>query len=188
MVKVAKKAVKKTGKSRRPVAKKKPGSPGPDAEAPKITTFLTFKEQGEEAVKLYVSLFKNSRIHSLVRWASDTPVAKGALQHAAFELDGHRFMAMDAGPYFSFGQGFSIFINCETQDEVDRLWKTLSEGGEEQMCGWVKDRWGISWQIVPAILGKLMSGKDPAIVRRVTDAMLKMKKLDIKVLLAAAEQ
>src|SRR4030067_3658427 len=115
----------------------------------KITTFLTFKEKGEEAVNFYVSLFKNSKIMSITRSEMEGPIPKGALQHASFQLDGQEFMAMDGGPSFSFAQGFSLFVDCETQEEIDRLWEKLSEGGEEQMCGWGKDRTGGAWQPYP---------------------------------------
>jgi predicted 3-demethylubiquinone-9 3-methyltransferase (glyoxalase superfamily) len=154
----------------------------------KITTFLTFKEKGEEAVEFYVSLFKNSKILEIVRYEGEGPLAKGALMHASFQLDGQEFMAMDGGPQFSFEQGFSLFVSCETQDEIDRLWNKLAEGGEEQMCGWVKDRYGVSWQIIPPILGELMNDKDAEKSRRVIEAMLKMKKIDIKALQQAYEQ
>ena len=153
----------------------------------KVTTFLTFKEKAEEAVNLYVSLFKNSKIVSIVRSEGEGPIAKGALLHASFQLDGQEFMAMDGGPYFSFAQGFSLFANCETQEEIDRLWDKLSEGGEEQPCGWVKDKYGVSWQIVPPILGEMLNDKDAEKSKRVMEAMLKMKKIDIKALQQAYE-
>ena len=144
-----------------------------------IATFLTFKEDGEQAVNLYVSLFKNSKINSLVCSEGGGHFAKGALQHASFQLDGQEFMAMDGGPYFSFAQGFSIFVSCETQEEVDRLWGKLSEGGEEQPCGWVKDRFGVSWQIIPTALGQMLQDEDANKAQRVMQAMLQMKKIDI---------
>jgi len=154
----------------------------------KVTTFLTFKEKGEEAVNLYVSLFKNSKIMSIVRSKGEGPIAKGALLHASFQLDGQEFMAMDGGPYFSFAQGISLFVNCETQEEMDRLWDKLSEGGEEQPCGWVKDKYGVSWQIVPPILGEMLNDKDAEKSKRVMEAMLKMKKIDIKALQQAYDK
>ncbi len=120
----------------------------------RITPFLMFKEGGEAAVKYYTSVFKDSKIHGMAAHG-------GALMHASFELEGQRFLAMDGGPEFRFEQGFSLFVDCKTQGEVDRLWDSLSDGGEKEQCGWVKDRWGISWQIVPSILGKLMGDKDP---------------------------
>ena len=145
----------------------------------KIKSFLTFRENGEEAVKLYTSLIKNSQILSIVRSETDGPIARGALLHASFVLDGQEFIGMDGGPHFSFSEGFSIFIDCETQEEIDRLWYALVEGGEEQMCGWLKDKYGVSWQIIPSSLGRMMTDPDPEKARRVTEAMLQMKKLEI---------
>lgn len=153
----------------------------------KITTFLTFQDRGEEAVNFYVSTFPNSKINSLVVNQFDGPMPKGALLHASFELDGKPFMAMEGGPHFKFDQGFSLFVNCETQEEVDHLWETLSEGGEIQPCGWLKDRYGVSWQIIPSILGQLMQDKDAKKSQRVINAMLKMGKIDIQGLQDAYE-
>ena len=153
-----------------------------------IVTFLTFKDRAEEAVNLYVSLFKNSRISSIVRTGGDAPGVKANLLHATFQLDGQDFMAMDGGPYFSFGQGTSLFVNCQTQEEVDLLWEKLSEGGEKQQCGWLKDKFGVSWQIIPTALGEMMQDKDPEKSKRVMEAMLKMEKIDIKTLRQAYEQ
>jgi predicted 3-demethylubiquinone-9 3-methyltransferase (glyoxalase superfamily) len=154
----------------------------------KVTTFLTFKDRAEEAVNFYVSIFKNSKITSLARTDGGGSGAVGALLHAAFQLDGQEFMAMDGGPYFSFAQGTSLFVNCETQAEVDYLWEKLSEGGEQQPCGWLKDRYGVSWQIVPSVLGELLQGKDPQRSKRVMEALLKMGKIDIETLKRAYEQ
>lgn len=154
----------------------------------KITTFLTFQDQAEEAVNLYVSLFKNSRILSTVRNPGQGPGEMGTLLHAAFQLDGQQYMAMDGGPYFTFGQGISLFVSCETQEEVDELWEKLSEGGEKQQCGWLKDRFGVSWQIIPTALGELMQSEDAQKSQRVMEAMLKMGKIDIKTLKQAYEQ
>ncbi|HLC02792.1 MAG TPA: VOC family protein [Anaerolineales bacterium] len=154
----------------------------------KIVTFLTFKDRAEEAVNLYVSLFKNSKILSIVRMGADAPGVKGTLLHATFQLDGQEFMAMDGGPYFSFGQGTSLFVNCETQEEVDLLWEKLSEGGEKQQCGWLKDKFGVSWQIIPTALGEMMQDKDPEKAKRVMEAMLKMEKIDIRTLRQAYDQ
>ena len=153
----------------------------------KVTTFLTFQDRAEEAVSLYVSLFKNSKILSMVRMGGEAPGGQGALLHAAFQLDGQEFMAMDGGPYFAFAQGMSLFVNCETQEEVDHLWEKLSEGGEKGQCGWLKDRFGVSWQIIPSALGELMQDKDPEKSKRVMDAMLKMNKIDIQALRHAYE-
>lgn len=153
-----------------------------------VTPFLTFEGKGEEAIKLYVSLIKNSRIVNIVRSEVDGPIPKGALQHAFFELDGQPFMAMDGGPHFRFEEGFSIFVNCETQEEIDRLWDTLcADGGREQQCGWLKDKYGISWQIIPPVLGELMMDEDAEKSRRVVEAMLQMKKIDIGALKRAYE-
>lgn len=148
----------------------------------KVTTFLTFKENGEEAVNLYVSLIKNSKVETIARSEGGGPFPKGALQQASFQLDGQQFMAMDGGPYFSFEQGTSLFVNCETQEEIDRLWEKLTEGGEEQACGWLKDKFGVSWQIIPSVMGKLLTDPDAEKASRVMEAMLKMKKIDIQTL------
>jgi predicted 3-demethylubiquinone-9 3-methyltransferase (glyoxalase superfamily) len=148
----------------------------------KVTPYLTFKENGAEAVNLYTSLIKNSKIFSLVRSEGGGPFPKGALQHASFQLDGQSFMAMDGGPYFGFDQGFSLFVSCETQEEIDYLWEKLSEGGEEGQCGWLKDRFGVSWQIIPSVLGDMMMAEDPEKAKRVTEAFLKRTKYDIQAL------
>lgn len=153
-----------------------------------VIPFLTFEKDGEKAINFYVSLFKNSKINSLTRYETDGPLPKGALMHASFELNGQEFMAMDGGPHFQFSEAFSFFVPCETQDEIDRLWNALAEGGEEQMCGWLKDRFGVSWQIVPPILGQLLSDPDPARAGRVAEAMFKMKKIDIAELQRAYDQ
>jgi len=154
----------------------------------KVTPFLTFENRAEEAVKLYVSIFKNSRILSLVRSEQEGPIAKGKLLNATFELDGQRFMAMDGGPYFSFSAGNSLFVNCQTQSEIDDLWERLSEGGQKQPCGWLKDRFGISWQIVPGALGEMMSDPESGNSEKVMEALLKMSKIDIKTLERAYSQ
>ena len=146
-----------------------------------ITTFFTFKERGAEAVDFYVTLFKNSKIHAMHKHPGGGPLPDGALLHASFELDGQRFMAMDGGPGFSFSQGFSLFVNAETQEEIDRLWDAFkADGGREDRCGWVQDKFGVSWQIVPPVLGQLMGGSDRERPGRVMQAMLKMNKLIIK--------
>ena len=155
------------------------GRKGKDHEQ-KITTFLTFADRAEEAVNLYVSTFKNSRIVSMIRNDEGGPVVKGKLFNATFELDGQRFMAMDGGPYFSFAQGVSLLVNCETQEEIDALWEKLSKGGERQPCGWLKDRFGVSWQIVPSVLGEMMGNPESGNSANVIEALLKMSKIDIK--------
>lgn len=177
-----------TTKTRNKPARAEESRNGGAGRPQKVTTFLTFKEHGEEAVRFYVSLFKKSKIDRIVRSETEGPVAKGALLHAAFQLDGQKYMAMDGGPKFSFALGVSLFVNCETQEEVDRLWEKLSEGGQKGRCGWLTDKWGVSWQIVPSILGELVGGSDPARSKRVMDAMLKMDKLDIQGLRQAYEE
>jgi predicted 3-demethylubiquinone-9 3-methyltransferase (glyoxalase superfamily) len=145
----------------------------------KVTTFLMFPAGAEEAVNLYVSLFKNARITSVNHF--DAEPAQGAAM-LTFEIDGQEFYAMDGGPHFKFEQGMSLMVDCESQAEVDRLYDSLSEGGEKQPCGWVKDKFGVSWQIVPTVLTQLMSDPDPVKARRVTEAMLQMHKIDIAAL------
>lgn len=149
----------------------------------KITTFLTFESRGKEAVEFYVSIFKNSQINSMMVMPGEDK-----LLHASFMLDGQAFMAMDGGPYFKFEVGTSLFVTCETQDEVDYFWDKLTEdGGEPGKCGWLKDKFGVSWQIIPEALGQLMGNPDHAKAMKVRDAMLQMEKIDIKGLEAAAE-
>ena len=146
----------------------------------KITTFLTYNDQAEEAVKLYVSTFKNAEILNISRYGEGAPLPAGTVITASFVLEGQEFIALNGGPSFSFAEGISLFVNCETQEEVDELWEKLSEGGEKQRCGWLKDKYGVSWQIVPPILGELLQGKDAEKAKRVMSAMLKMQKLDIE--------
>lgn len=146
----------------------------------KITTFLTFKDRGEEAVRFYVDTFKNSSIESMYICGDDDPLPKGTMLNAQFTLDGQKFMAMEAGPKFTFEQGFSLYVNCDDQAEIDYLWDRLSEGGESQMCGWLKDKYGVSWQIIPSVLGPLMGSPDPEKSQRVMQALLQMTKMDIK--------
>ena len=151
----------------------------------KVTTFLMFSTGAEEAVNLYVSLFKNARITSINRFSSE-PAAGAAM--LTFEIDGQEFYAMDGGPHFKFEEGMSLMVDCESQAEVDKLYDTLSAGGEKQPCGWVKDKFGVSWQIVPTVLTQLMSDPDPVKARRVTEAMLQMHKIDIAALQRAYAQ
>jgi predicted 3-demethylubiquinone-9 3-methyltransferase (glyoxalase superfamily) len=143
----------------------------------KITTFLTYNGQAEEAVNLYTSIFKNSKIVSTSRHGE-----AGTFMSAVFELEGQTFYALNGGPYFNFSYGISLFVNCTTQEEVDEYWEKLSEGGEKSQCGWLKDKFGVSWQIVPQVLGEMLSDKDPKKSKRVMQAMCKMHKLDIKTL------
>jgi predicted 3-demethylubiquinone-9 3-methyltransferase (glyoxalase superfamily) len=152
----------------------------------KITPFLWFDDKAEEAVRFYTSIFNNSKITNIARY-EDVPGPEGKVMSASFQLEGQEFIALNGGPVFSFTPAISFFVNCETQEEVDEFWEKLSEGGEKQQCGWLKDKYGVSWQIVPTILGKLMQDKDAEKANRVTQAMLKMKKLDIEGLKRAYE-
>ena len=154
----------------------------------KITPFLWFDNQAEEAMNFYVSIFKNSKVLGVSRYGDDGPGPKGAVMIANFLLEGQEFSALNGGPHFSFTPAISFSVNCGTQEELDELWEKLSEGGEKQRCGWLKDKFGLSWQIVPNILGELMQDKDPEKAARVTKAMLQMDKLDIKLLQQAWEQ
>jgi predicted 3-demethylubiquinone-9 3-methyltransferase (glyoxalase superfamily) len=148
----------------------------------KITPFLWFDSQAEEAANFYVSVFKNSRVVSVSRYGEGGPMPKGTVMTATFELDGQPIMALNGGPEFEFTEAISFFVNCETQAEVDALWEKLSEGGEKGPCGWLKDKFGLSWQIVPTALGRMLGGPDPEKSKRVMDAMLKMSKIDIATL------
>lgn len=154
----------------------------------KITTFLWFDNQAEEAVKLYVSLFKNSKIGSISRYGDAGPGPKGSVMMVTFELDGQEFMALNGGPVYKFTPAISLFVNCETQQEVDELWDKLSEGGRKDRCGWLTDKYGLSWQIIPSALMELMSDPDPEKSRRVMKAMLQMDKIDIAGLRRAHQQ
>jgi predicted 3-demethylubiquinone-9 3-methyltransferase (glyoxalase superfamily) len=153
----------------------------------KITTFLTFNNQAEEAVNFYTSIFKNSKITSTSRYPQGTPGLAGTLMTASFQLEGQEYVALNGGPTFSFSQGFSLMVSCETQAEIDELWSKLTAGGKEVACGWLTDKFGVSWQIVPSILGKLMGDKDPARAGRVGQALMGMVKLDIAALKRAHE-
>jgi predicted 3-demethylubiquinone-9 3-methyltransferase (glyoxalase superfamily) len=153
----------------------------------KITTFLTFDNQAEEAVNLYVSVFKNSKILNVSRYGEGAPAPAGSVMSAMFELEGQEFIALNGGPHFAFTDGISLFVSCETQDEVDELWEKLSAGGEKGPCGWLKDRFGVSWQIIPTALGQMLGDKDPQKSQRAMQAMLKMTKIDIAALRQAFE-
>jgi predicted 3-demethylubiquinone-9 3-methyltransferase (glyoxalase superfamily) len=153
----------------------------------KIVTFLTFVDQAEEAVELYTSVFPNSRVTSTRQYGDAGPGPKGSLMTASFELDGQEFIALNGGSSFTFAQGISLFVNCDTQEEVDELWEKLSEGGEKGPCGWLTDRFGVSWQIIPRALGELLGDPDPAKVNRVMEAMLRMRKIEVDELRRAAE-
>jgi len=145
----------------------------------KITTFLMFNDQTEEAVNFYVSTFKNAKIVSATRYGEEGPGPAGTIMSATFQLEGQHFMAFNGGPHFSFTEGISLFVSCQTQEEVDELWEKLSEGGEKEQCGWVKDKFGVSWQIIPTALMEMLGDPDPEKAQRATQAMLKMSKIDI---------
>ncbi len=149
---------------------------------PSITPFLWFDHQAEEAANFYVSVFENSRILTVARYGEAGPGPKGSVMTVELELDGHRFIALNGGPQFKFTEAISFSVECETQEEVDEFWKKLSRGGEEGPCGWLKDKYGLSWQINPTALGKMLSDPDPQKSKRVMEAVLKMKKLDIAAL------
>jgi len=154
----------------------------------KITPFLWFDDKAEEAMNLYVSIFKNSKRGRISRYGEAGPGPKGTVMVATFQLEGQEFIALNGGPHFKFTEAISFVVNCETQDEVDAFWEKLSEGGEKGQCGWLKDKYGLSWQIVPTVLGELMSDPDPEKSKRVMQAMLQMTKIDIKGLKQAYEQ
>jgi len=153
----------------------------------KITTFLTFDGRAEEAVDLYTSVFPNSRVTSKRYYGAAGLGLDGSLMTASFELDGQEFSALNGGPSFEFSQGISLFVDCETQEEVDHYWEKLSEGGEQGPCGWLTDRFGVSWQIVPRVLREYLSDEDPEKANRVMNAMLQMSKIEIDGLTRAYE-
>lgn len=148
----------------------------------KITPFLWFDNNAEEAVNLYVSIFKNSKVLSITRYGEAGPGPKGTVMTADFQLDGQEFIALNGGPHFKFTEAISLSVDCESQEEVDELWEKLSAGGEKGRCGWLKDKYGLSWQVNPRVLGEMLQDKDPEKSRRVMEAMLKMDKIDIKTL------
>jgi predicted 3-demethylubiquinone-9 3-methyltransferase (glyoxalase superfamily) len=154
----------------------------------RITPFLWFDGKAEEAMNFYVSVFKNSKVGSVARYGEGGPGPKGSVMTATFELDGQEFMALNGGPEFRFTEAISFYVNVETQEEVDELWEKLSQGGQQGRCGWLKDKFGLSWQVVPAILGKLLRDKDAEKSKRVMKAMLQMRKIDIKKLKLAYDQ
>src|SRR6266704_4775723 len=157
----------------------------------KITPFLWFDNQAEEAVKFYTSIFKNSRIGKIARYGEEGEQVSGrpkeSVMTVEFQLEGQQFVALNGGPHFKFTEAVSFVVNCKTQAEVDKFWKKLSAGGKEVECGWLKDKYGLSWQIVPMVLGELLSDEDAAKSQRVMRAMIKMVKLDIKKLRQAAK-
>ena len=146
----------------------------------KITPFLWFDGKAQQAMDFYTSIFKNSKVVSVSRYGDAGPGPKGTVMSAIFELEGQRFYALNGGPQFHFTPAISFFVNCETQPEVDALWEKLSAGGSKEQCGWLKDQFGVSWQIIPSILGELLGDKDPVKSGRVMQAMMQMTKIDIK--------
>jgi len=154
----------------------------------KITPFLWFDNNAEEATDLYVSVFKNSKIGKISRCGDAGPGPKGSVMTATFELEGQEFMALNGGPHFKFTPAISLFVNCETQEEVDEIWnKFLSAGGKADQCGWLTDKYGLSWQIIPKALGEMLSDPDPEKSQRVMKAMMQMVKIDIAGLKRAYE-
>lgn len=154
----------------------------------KITTFLWYDDKAEEAANFYVSIFKNSKIEDISRYGDAGPGPKGQVMVVRFKLEGQEFVALNGGPYFQFTPAISLMVNCESQAEVDELWEKLSAGGKKDRCGWLVDKYGLSWQITPTVLMKLQSDPDPAKSARVMKAMLQMDKLDIARLEEAARQ
>jgi predicted 3-demethylubiquinone-9 3-methyltransferase (glyoxalase superfamily) len=153
---------------------------------PNITPYLWFDTEGEEAARFYTSIFPNSRILEVARYGSAGPRPEGTVMTVSFELDGKRFVALNGGPDFAFNEAVSFLVDCETQEEVDSYWNTLSEGGEHGPCGWLKDRFGLSWQIIPTALPRLLGDPDRKKAQRVMAAMLKMGKIDVAELERAA--
>ena len=153
----------------------------------KITTFLTYDDRAEEAIEFYTSIFPGSRILGTSRYGEGAPLPAGTFMTGTFELAGQEFMALNGGPSFGFAQGISLFVDCETQEEVNELWEKLSEGGEKGPCGWLTDRFGVSWQIIPRALGELLNDEDHEKSKRVMQAMLQMGKIEIDGLRRAYE-
>jgi predicted 3-demethylubiquinone-9 3-methyltransferase (glyoxalase superfamily) len=146
----------------------------------KITPFLWFDNNAEEAANFYVSIFKNSKVVNVSRYGEGGPGAAGTVMTASFQLEGQDFTVLNGGPLFKFTEAISFFVTCESQEEVDELWAKLTAGGEESQCGWLKDKYGVSWQIVPSALGELLGDPDPEKAHRVQQAMLQMHKIDVK--------
>ena len=148
---------------------------------------LGFSEKGEEAINFYCSLIPNSRVINVQRYGEGGPLPAGSLMWATFELDGREFSAFDGGPPFKFAEGYSMFVTCDTQEEIDQLWDAFSDSGEEGQCGWIKDRFGLSWQVVPSAMAEMMAHPEAGDTGRMMQALLKMRKLDIAALRAAYE-
>jgi predicted 3-demethylubiquinone-9 3-methyltransferase (glyoxalase superfamily) len=154
----------------------------------KITPFLWFNDNAEEAMNFYTSVFKNSKVKSVSRYGDAGPGPKGTVMSGTFQIEGQDFMVLNGGPAFTFTPAISFYVDCKSQDEVDDLWEKLSAGGEKSQCGWLKDKFGVSWQIIPSALGKLLGDPDPAKSQRVMQAMLKMSKIIMKDLQTAYDQ
>jgi len=154
----------------------------------KITPFLWFDGNAEEAANFYISIFKNSKMGKVSRYGDAGPGPKGSVMSVTFQMEGQEFFALNGGPQFKFTPAISFFVNCETQLEVDDLWEKLSAGGRTDRCGWLQDKFGLSWQIIPTVLGQLLGDKDPQRAKRAMQAMLQMTKLDIKKLQEAAAE
>lgn len=154
----------------------------------KITPFLWFDGKAEEAAKFYTSIFKNSKIGRIDRYPEGAPAPAGSVMSVTFQIEGQEFHALNGGPMYKFTPAISFFVNCTTQEEVDELWEKLSEGGTPNRCGWLQDKFGVSWQIIPAVLREMLGDKDPQKSKRVMEAMLQMVKIDIKRLKQAYEQ
>lgn len=152
----------------------------------KIVTFLWFDKQAEEAANFYASIFENSKIGKISRYGDAGPGPKGSAMGVSFQLEGQEFYALNGGPHFKFTPAISLFVNCETQEEVDELWSKLTAGGREDRCGWLTDKFGLSWQIIPKVLGELLGSSDPQTAQGAMKAMLQMSKIDIQKLKAAA--
>jgi predicted 3-demethylubiquinone-9 3-methyltransferase (glyoxalase superfamily) len=153
----------------------------------KITPFLWFDGNAEQAASFYISIFKNSRMGNIARYGDAGPGPKGSVMSVTFQLEGQEFFALNGGPHFKFTPAISFFVDCKTQDEVDDLWDKLSAGGRTDRCGWLQDKFGLSWQIIPTVLGQLLGDKDPERAKRAMQAMLQMTKIDIAKLQQAAE-
>jgi predicted 3-demethylubiquinone-9 3-methyltransferase (glyoxalase superfamily) len=153
----------------------------------KISPFLWFDNQAEEAINFYTSIFKNSKIVNISRYGEGAPVPAGQVMTATIEIEGQEIMLLNGGPQFKFTEAFSFMVTCNTQEEVDTLWAKLTEGGEEGPCGWLKDKFGLSWQVIPDTLGKLLNDPDPVKAQSVMQAMMQMKKIDSAKLMEAYE-
>ena len=154
---------------------------------PKITPFLWFNDKAEDAANFYASIFKNSKVKAVTRYSDAGPGPKGSVMTVNFELDGQEFTALNGGPQFTFTEAVSFVVHCDTQQDVDDYWEKLTAGGQESQCGWLKDKYGLSWQIVPKALPRLLQQTDPTKAQRVMQALLQMKKLDIATLERAAQ-